>query len=111
MRLFEFIPIYDVVVAGESLIEQAFGPEFCVIDEAGQLLTTSHNQKLLWQAQALIGDANAAMSADARMQLRELRAQAEIVVQADYEAALRRELHPIETDDLQDYSLRAGGLL
>lgn len=56
MRLYEFVPICDHDIDDESLIERAFGPGFCVVDETRQLLTTVHNQNLLLRAKALLDE-------------------------------------------------------
>jgi hypothetical protein len=111
MRLFEFVPIYDLVVNGESLIDRAFGPDFCIVDETGHLLTTTHNQNLLLRAKALIEQHNADEHANLRGYFDQLRDKAETVMQHDYDMAVHREIRDCEIDHTYDFSLRAGGLL
>jgi hypothetical protein len=111
MRLFEFVPIYDLIVDGDSLIERVFGPEFCIVDETGHLLTTTHNQNLLLRAKALIDQHDSADSAALQQYFAQLHAKAETVMQHDYDRAVHREICESDFDHAYDFSLRAGGIL
>lgn len=92
MRLYEFVPICDHDIDDDSLIERAFGPEFCVVDETRQLLTSVHNQNLLLRAKALLDKFGAVDRERAEVGLRTLRALAKVVTQRDYERAVRWEI-------------------
>jgi hypothetical protein len=111
VRLFEFVPIYDVIVNGDSLIDVVFGPDFCIVDETGHLLTTTHNQNLLLRAKALVEQHHADERATVQGYFEQLRDKAETVMQHDYDRAVHREIRDSDVDRLYDYSLRAGGLL
>lgn len=91
MRLYEYVPVQDHLIDDESLIQRVFGPEFCVVDDQGQLLTTAHNRNLLRRARMLLEHADAQDRALLDEGLRDLEARAEIVSQRDYEAALLRD--------------------
>ena len=110
MRLFEFFPIHDLLVDGESLIETIFGPEFCAVDEVGYLVTTKHNQMLLHRVKELLEqgeEATGELLAQASMSWR---AESEIVRQRDYDLALSREVLYNDADHCFDSSLQAGSL-
>jgi hypothetical protein len=111
MRLFEFVPIYDLIVHGESLIDRVFGPDFCVVDETGHLLTTTHNQNLLLRAKALVDQHQADERATLQGYFDQLRDKAETLMQHDYDRAVHREIRDCDVDRIYDFSLRAGGLL
>jgi hypothetical protein len=111
MRLFEFVPIYDLIVDGDSLIDRVFGPDFCIVDETGHLLTTTHNQNLLLRAKALIEQHHADEHAIHQEYFVQLRDKAETVMQHDYDMAVHREIRDCESERFYDFSLRAGGLL
>jgi hypothetical protein len=111
MRLFEFVPVYDLIVNGDSLIDRAFGPDFCIVDETGHLLTTTHNQNLLLRAKALIEQHHDDELANLEGHFEELRDKAESVMQHDYDRAVHREIRDCDFDRINDFSLRAGGLL
>jgi hypothetical protein len=111
MRLFEFFPIQDLVIDNDSLIERVFGPEFCVVDETGYLLTTKHNQNLLQRARTLCEQYAALECEGIEEKLWRLRASAEVVTQREYDLAVRREALYNDTDHFHDYSLQAGSLL
>jgi hypothetical protein len=91
MRLYEYVPIYDPIVDDESVIDRVFGPEFYVVDEAGQLLTSAHNRNLLRRARSFLEHVHL----DRRLiedGLHELSSKAETLSQQDYEMAVRREI-------------------
>jgi len=111
MRLFEFVPIVDPIVDGESLIEQIFGPEFCVVDETGRLHTTAHNQNLLRRAVVLLAQAATADRAAVEDAMAALSARAEIITQQDYDLAVHRELLAVRSDFADELSSRAGSLV
>ncbi len=105
MRLFEFVPVHDALIDGDSLIDQVFGSEFCVVDEIGYLLTTAHNQNLLWKANHLIEQDKHLAPDTIANGLAALRAMAEVVTQRDYDLAVRRETHNADaghTADMHD---------
>jgi hypothetical protein len=110
MRLFEFFPIRDLVVDGESLIERVFGPEFCVVDESGGLLTTKHNQLLLQRVKALLDEVETTNGESVEKELKALSAQGLAVTQHDYDVAVRREILYRDMDHTYDHSLQAGSL-
>ena len=110
MRLFEFFPIRDLLIDGESLIERLFGAEFCVADESGNLLTTKHNQALLHRVKALLDECGTATAESIEQELNVLAAQGQVVVQSDYDLALRHEILYKDTDHTYDNSLQAGSL-
>jgi hypothetical protein len=110
MRLFEFVPIYDQIVDDDSLIEKLFGPEFCVIDETGQLLSTAHNHNLLLHAVRLLDQRDALERHNVAESLRTLRDSAEIVTQREYDLAVKREMGYSDQDFYGDYALKAGSL-
>jgi hypothetical protein len=112
MRLFEFVPIYDQTYEDDSLIERVFGPEFCVVDETGHLLTTTHNQNLLLRVKALMAQHQAIERSTLMESLARLRGKAEVVAQRDYDLAVSREIRDCDSGDQGfDLSLQAGGLL
>jgi hypothetical protein len=113
MRLFEFVPIYDYTVDDQSLVERVFGYEFYVIDEAGDQLTTAHNQNLLQRARMLLERSEMVSGVDLERSLQDLCDQAEIVRQRDYDAAVRRELRnsEFECERIPDLSVRIAGIL
>jgi hypothetical protein len=111
VRLFEFVPIYDLIVDGDSLIDRVFGPDFCIIDETGHLLTTTHNQNLLLRAKALIEQHRADERDNLQGHFVQLRDKAESVMQHDYDMAVHREIRDCEIEHIHDFSLRAGGLI
>lgn len=91
MRLYEYVPVYDLIVDDESLIHRVFGMEFCVVDEADQLLTTTHNKNLLRRAQLLLTHAETLERDFLAQELRDLARRAETLSQWEYESAVRQD--------------------
>jgi len=92
MRIFEFVPIHDHVHHGDSLIENTFGAGFCIVDEAGRLLSTAHNQNLLRWARLLVESLGAADAAAVADGLAALTVRADRMTQRDYDRAVGRNL-------------------
>lgn len=92
------------------MIDRVFGPDFFVVDEAGQLLTSAHNHNLLRRARSFLEhvDLDGTVIEDG---LRELASKAETLSQQDYEIAVRREIHlqSIAEDDYDLPGNRRGG--
>ena len=104
------MPIIDRLIDDDSLVENVFGPAFCVVDETGRLLTTVQNQNLLRRAK-MLAEQRDALGWEALVEsLWALRGRAEIVTQLDYYRAVRREILFIDADNAYDYSLETGSL-
>lgn len=102
MRLFEFVPIHDSLIDGNSLIDQVFGSEFYAVDEIGHLVTTAHNQNLLGKAQYLVKQGGSLTPDTIANGLAELRDMAEIVTQSDYDLAVNRETYDADVCQVTD---------
>ncbi|MGB0126386.1 MAG: hypothetical protein WBP72_02020 [Rhodocyclaceae bacterium] len=98
MRLHDFVPIRDADLDCGLRIEDWFGPEFCAVDESGQLVTTLRNQNLLLRAQALLRGFEGLDADQTRRRLAELIALAEVVTQRDYDLAVRRAIRERAAD-------------
>jgi len=108
MKLAQLIPIENCIINGYSLVENVFGTGFIVYDELGVMYTTAKNIKLLARAQALIEDLNRLDQQRLSCALATLREAAEILDQADYDRAVRREMLCAET--AEDTLILAGCL-
>lgn len=109
MPLYDFVPINDVPMDGDSLIQAVFGDDFCVVNETGQLVTTSRNQRLLEMARRIVAMCEEQGSESLADALVCLRAQADTVSQADYDYTLNGDVLGRGRDALFDSSERAGG--
>jgi hypothetical protein len=105
MRLFDFFPIDDLVIDGESLIERIFGPDFCAVDEVGYLVTTKHNHFLLQRVKGLLDQRGKATWETLADESKSWGAQPEIVNQRDYELAVSREVLYNNANYSEDSSL------
>ena len=100
MRLYEYVPVHDLIHKNESLIDAVFGPDFYVVGETGQLLTTAHNQNLLRRAKMLLEHAFALGDEELDEALHDLAERAENLDQGDYELAVGKEFR--EQDFAED---------
>jgi len=110
MRVFDFVPVCDHLYKGESLIETAFGGDFCVVDEIGRLLTTAHNQNLLRRARMLVEANSSIDTAIVADSLAALKISAETLTQSDYERAVQKELRDADREHLGSDTRLAGSL-
>lgn len=90
MRLHDFFPIADPDLGAGLTIEELFGPEFCAVDEAGQMLTTKRNQLLLMNARAVMRGFGGLDPGEIQPRLAELAGLADVVSQDDYDRAVQR---------------------
>ena len=109
MKLAQLFPIQNCVINEYSLIENVFGTNFVVYDAMGSMLTTAKNVKLFRHAQMLLEDLphyNAHGLAHALAQLRE---EADLLLQSDYDRTVWREQQYLTTAD-NNYSVLADSI-
>jgi hypothetical protein len=89
MRLEQLYPIENCIINGYSLIENVFGAQIVVFDVMGGMYTTARNVKLLERAQTVIENLHGYDLQSLTSALNELRDEAEILTQAEYDRAVR----------------------
>jgi hypothetical protein len=110
MRIFDFEPDRDHVLDGDSLIENTFSADFCVVDEAGSLLSTAHNQNLLRRARLLVESRGAVGVAEVENGPEGLEANVDTVTQRKDLQMVRPELLVRDLEDDEICSRFAGSL-
>ena len=109
LRLYDFVPIDDTAHREESVIERVFGPNFYVTDETGRCLTTVRNQRLLAGARELLRRGKHGTTWYAET-LADLRRNADIVTQQDYQRAFARDYASAWQAAEFDHTRSAGSL-
>jgi hypothetical protein len=93
MKLAQLFPVQNCVINGYSLIDNVFGANFVVRDELGSALTTAKNVKLLSRAQTLVENLSLYDAQGFAYALAQLREEADLLRQDDYDRAVLRERH------------------
>jgi hypothetical protein len=100
MKLAQLIPIENCIINGYSLVENVFGSGIVVYDALGVMHTTAKNVKLLGKAQTVLEHFHCHDVQSLACALTQLREEADILEQADYDRAVWRDRHcEEETDD------------
>lgn len=89
MRLEQLFPVENCIINGYSLIENVFGANIVVYDSLGVMHTTARNIKLLGRAQTIIENLHRYDMQTLASALTELREEADILIQAEYDRAVR----------------------
>jgi hypothetical protein len=110
LRLYDLVPIDDIVLDEESLVERVFGPNFYVMDETGRCLTTVRNQRLLAGARELLGRDQGDPTMQHAQTLADLRRCADFVTQQDYQRAFARDFSSAWQPTEFDHTRAAGSL-
>lgn len=101
MKLAQLVPVENRVVNGYALVDDVFGSGIVVHDVLGDMHTTATNARLLARSRTILENIGSYDIQGLAAALTELREQAEIIEQADYDRAVRRErsLEPATDDD------------
>lgn len=100
MKLAQLIPIENCIINGYSLVENVFGAGFVVYDVLGTMHTTAKNVKLLARAQVILEELYDHDAESLASALTHLRAEADLLDQADYEQSVQREMWcPDDTEE------------
>ena len=85
------------MISGYSLVENVFGASFVVYDAMGVMLTTAKNVKLFRHAQALLENLSLYDAQGLAHALAQLREEADLLEQVDYDCKVWREWQCIMT--------------
>ena len=108
MKLAQLFPIRNEAI-NVSLIENVFGGNFVVTDTSGSMLTTAKNVKLLGRVKRLIGVELVHDAHGFSCTIAALRAEADVLLQSDYERAIREERNSIISSGI-DFPILIGSL-